>query len=147
MPDLINLRGVPEWKRAGNQLVSRADAAARRYVGRAGTVEAQAVRRKLREGGRHERGTPTPASPGGPPAQITGKLAKAPIARRPKRVGTLTWEGGCRIRRDGFYGTMLDSGQYGPGGGRSAFPFFAEGALEVRPELGALWERTMREAF
>lgn len=68
--------------------------------------------------GSHSRGTPTPASPGGPPAQVTGTLAKSVAkAVKVKKGGATAFIGPTKPADEAFYGRFLQRG-YVPNGGK-----------------------------
>lgn len=88
---------------------------------------------KLRagEGGRHAKGTPTPASPGGGPAVISGTLRRSIMVEGPSSWGLAGFS--ARIGPTVIYGRRIEL-EYG-------YPYAAPGLRDALPEIAAIFAR------
>lgn len=84
MPD-FRILGVAELRGALTRMVAEVEAGALEIVRRSqAEVEAEA---KAAFTSAHSRGTPTPSSPGTPPAVVTGTLRRSILSETPERIG------------------------------------------------------------
>ena len=77
MPATLSWDGLPAFDRAVLAKIERQRVAARAFVEQGAHLAESAMKRRAREGGRHSRGTRTPASRGGGPAVISGDLGRS----------------------------------------------------------------------
>lgn len=113
-------------------------------VKQAGLVLERNAKRKLTESGRHQQGTPTPSSPGTPPAIVTGALRASITTSSPKRIGF-----GSYMVQVGP--TMIYARVQELGGGRSNLPArpymapaLAASGAEIYAVYNRVWERSTR---
>lgn len=129
--------GVREFGAALGEMGEKASAGARRVVTDGLHLAEAKMKDHAGEGGRHDPGTPTPATQGAGPAVITGTL------RRSIRVGELIpwgiggWSG--EVGPTAIYGRRIEL-EYN-------YPYAGPGWLEVVPELPAIARRVWAEAI
>ncbi|GAA1030805.1 MULTISPECIES: phage virion morphogenesis protein [Amycolatopsis] len=102
----MRLSGVDELQAALAAAVERMDTVTREATAAAASLVEIAVKDKLRQSS-HRRGTPTPSSPGQPPALVSGNLMRS-IAVRGPTGGLGVW--GASIGPTAIYGRIQELG-------------------------------------
>jgi len=137
MPDAIVWHGLTEFDVALEGLVDRAQAASREAVVEAAHAAELAMKQHAGEGGRHAQGTPTPATPGGGPAVISGTL------RRSIRVGEIQPFGvtgySAKVGPTAIYGRRVEL-EYD-------YPYTGPGLHDVLPLLPEIYARVWGKAI
>jgi hypothetical protein len=137
MPDSIIWRGLAELEAAFVEKAAAAQAATRNAVVEAAHLAEASMKEHAGEGGRHQKGTPTPASPGGGPAVITGSL------RRSITVGAITpwgiggWQ--TKVGPTAVYGRRVEL-EFG-------YPYTRPGLEAITPALPAIFARNWAGAI
>lgn len=131
MTTSIIWHGENQLEQAFTAEIERARGRARNAV----TTSAHAVEAhmKLRagEGGRHGKGTPTPASPGGGPAVISGTLRRSIMVEAARSWGVAGYS--ARIGPTVIYGRRIEL-EYG-------YPYAGPGLRDAHPEIAAIFAR------
>jgi hypothetical protein len=129
--------GITEVDGALEGLVDRAQAASRDAVVEAAHLAELAMKQHAGEGGRHAKATPTPATPGGGPAVISGTL------RRSIRVGDIQPFGAtgysAKVGPTAIYGRRVEL-EYD-------YPYTGPGLQDVLPQLPAIYARVWGKAI
>lgn len=95
----------------------------------------------------HQKGTPTPSSPGEPPALITGNLRRGIQVEGPIPVTANSWRGS--VGPTAVYGRVQELGGATGRSGRSVLPvrpFLEPSYDELKDEIRALFEAAWTEA-
>lgn len=96
----------------------------------------------------HKKGTPTPSSPGEPPALISGNLRRSIQVEGPIPVTANSWRGS--VGPTAAYGRVQELGGATGRGGRShlpARPFLQPSYDELKDEIRAIFEAAWTEAI
>lgn len=120
---------------------AKVDGATALAVRRAGAVVERAAKQKLSESGRHERGTPTPSSPGEPPAIITSTLRASVRVGTPRRLGFGAYE--LMVGPTVEYARVQELG----GGNLPARPYMAPALEESQDEAYKVFAESWRAAM
>lgn len=131
----LSWHGVPEFNRNLDQLVEDAQRAGRAFVEQGGHIVEKSIKRRAGEGGRHAKGTPTPASKGSGPAVISGTLRRSVIPGPVLQTSRTRFEG--KIGPTAIYGRRVEL-EYG-------YPYVGPGLDDVIGKLRylavQLWSR------
>lgn len=130
----VRWEGLPRFDRAVLDHIEDARDAAHQFVSQGLHLIEAKIKVRAGEGGRHARGTPTPASRGGGPAVISGTLRRSITVGPIDAKGIAGFEGetGPTV----IYGRRVELG-YG-------YPYTAPGADDAIPGLRALQSRLWR---
>lgn len=99
-------------------------------------VEAR-MKERAGEGGRHKKGTPTPAAKGGGPAVITGTLRRSIRVGPIVSTGTFGWS--TQVGPTAIYGRRVEL-EYD-------YPFAGPGFADARPELPGIFAAAWAKAW
>lgn len=125
--------GIREVQAALDGMVTSARAAAVTIV-KAGEAEVEAEIKK-QFAGAHRRGTPTPSSPGQPPAVISGTLRRSIHSERP----TVTGLGAAgRVYPTAVYARIQELGGHAGHSTLPARPYVRPGYEAAKPKLAAI---------
>ena len=103
----IIMTGVAEFRRALDEMVARASAAAATAVTTGGhLIEAEAKRQLGLQS--HKRGTQTPSAPGEPPALVSGTLRRSIKVTAPEPKGPTGWT--ISVGPSAIYGRIQELG-------------------------------------
>lgn len=143
----IRVVGVAELVHALERLAVQADEATRLATATA-AHEVEAETKRLLGLTSHRKGTPTPSSPGEPPALVTGTLRRSIHVEGPIRVGVGTWQAG--IGPTVVYGRIQElGGSCGKGHAARlpARPFMNPALRSLEPRLGEIYRTAWRRAL
>lgn len=120
--------GVEAMQGALEERVVRANAAARAFVTKGLHIGEANMKLRAREGGRHKKGTPTPAQQGSGPAVISGTLGRSIRVGKIVGFSATGWEG--EVGPTAVYGRRVEL-DYN-------YPFAEPGWMDTLPELAPL---------
>lgn len=129
-PISFAFHGVREFEAAVARIEAQASAATRSAVVEGAHVAQAAMQRRAGEGGRHARGTPTPATRGSGPAVISGNLRRSIVVAGPVPSG-LGWV--ARIGPTMVYSRRIEI-EYD-------YPYARPGFRDTLPLLPAIFRR------
>jgi len=140
----VSFVGLEDWHQAVDDLVARQEQASKTFVAKGSAEIAKGLRAEINSTGKHKKGTPTPATPGGPPGRITGGLSKGVAKTKATKVRDGVYKARVTIGRAAFYGRILDKD--GTRNGKR-YPFFTAGVKRAMPRVRELHSQIYRQAF
>lgn len=137
MPVSVRWDGVPEFDAVLAERLADVRQAGHDFVAQGLHVIEGTAKRRAREGGRHAKGTPTPAVHGRGPAVVTGTLGRSIAVSSVTSTGPFRYEG--EVGPTAAYGRRIEL-EYD-------FPYMKPGTDDAIPRLvalmGELWRRAV----
>ena len=137
MPTSVRWDGVPQFDAEVLARIERARDAAHDFVAQGAHAVEGNIKTRAGEGGRHKRGTPTPARKGGGPAVVSGGLRRGVRVDAIRPSGLLGFE--TKVGPTSVYGRRVEL-EFG-------YPYVRPGLADTIPRLARLQVELWRKAL
>lgn len=129
--------GIDELEAAFTKMAERAQVETRNGVIEAAHMAEAAMKVRAGEGGRHKKGTPTPATPGGGPAVITGTLRRSIGVGSIEKWGAFGYQ--TKVGPTSIYGRAVEL--------LYDYPYTSTGLEDVLPRVPEVFKRAWARAL